>query len=809
MRTVWPVKGVAVLDRGVVCSVVTRSHLAQARVLQGSLRATNPGLDFVLLVLDLDEDPVALSGRGVRVVDLGFLGDFELLQRMERIYDVIEFATAVKPFLLNRLLGEGYPVAIYLDADILVCGDLSGLISNISQSGILLTPHSLEPYPRDGLSPSELDIMRAGIFNLGFIGVDSSARAFLDWWSERLKTQSMVALDKGLFTDQRWIDWVPALFPVQVERAPGANVAYWNLHERELRVTGPLPEQAGGDVESVARQLGKSVSVNGQRLLFFHFSGYSPARPTDISHHFFGNQRVLLSDRSELAAIFQLYGDLLVAKGYDHESTKSPRSPWEVDGRDYGPEVRRFLREDYQLGFEDEIPLPDPSEHKDEFLAMLSSSRLVRRQLPFVGGGVVARIARLVRIIQRDGLRHTTKRVILMLRGWLWPTVRKIQQAAAKAALISTGPDISANLTLVRYANSEFSIGQAGARVEEILEQCGIQRQALSLTRQGRLTKRAVAIGGNIVERKTVLSVVNADETPRTIAQLGFWARRGKKVIGYWFWETSQVPVGVFGKAQESVDEVWVSTSFVAAALQPVLEKPVRLAPLPLFQPKRHGTGRAEPFQKGKSDFTVLAMADLSSVPARKNLKGAVAAYLEAFPSPGATTRLVLKMGSSARNPRAVSEEENLRSMVADRTDIEIITQTLSQNELDGLFRRAQVFLSLHRAEGLGLNIADAVAFEVPVVSTNYGGCLDFLDPDLSHLVSFSEVEVGPGCAPYSPFATWADPHIGEAAEALEKIYNDYSAAAEKARFAKLQLAETFNAGSVGKIWRSLLELSA
>ena len=71
-------------------------------------------------------------------------------------------------------------------------------------------------------------------FNLGFICVGRGAVPFLDWWHERLRVDAVVDLANVLFTDQRWVDWVPSLFAADVIDDHGMNVAYWNLHERPL-----------------------------------------------------------------------------------------------------------------------------------------------------------------------------------------------------------------------------------------------------------------------------------------------------------------------------------------------------------------------------------------------------------------------------------------------------------------------------------------------------------------------------------------------------------------------------------------------
>ena len=113
----------------------------------------------------------------------------------------------------------------------------------------------------DDYKPSELDILLAGSYNLGFlaIGATPTTRTFLKWWQDRLYANCQIAFDKGMFVDQRWIDLVPGLFDgVHILRGPEYNVAYWNLHSR-----------------SVEFRNGR-LTVNSQPCRFFHFSGFDP-----------------------------------------------------------------------------------------------------------------------------------------------------------------------------------------------------------------------------------------------------------------------------------------------------------------------------------------------------------------------------------------------------------------------------------------------------------------------------------------------------------------------------------------------------
>jgi hypothetical protein len=307
-----------------VTTIVSRNYLAQARVLARSLLEHEPDARFYLLVVDR-LPPGVEAGAEVSLVDpddLAIPGFYEMCFK----YGVVELSTAVKPYLLAHLMREyGEERVAYLDPDILVMRPLDELHEALGRGPVVLTPHITRPIPVDGKRPNEQDILISGVFNLGFIALKRSADSeeLLEWWQERLHDGCRIDVANGLFTDQKWVDLVPSLFPdTVVLRDPTYNVAFWNLHER-----------------SIARQ-GKGFLVNGCPAAFFHLSGYSPDRPRELSKH---QNRVEPRPGSALAALLDRYGALLLDNGHREAST------WDYghDRFDDGSRVHPLLRQIY------------------------------------------------------------------------------------------------------------------------------------------------------------------------------------------------------------------------------------------------------------------------------------------------------------------------------------------------------------------------------------------------------------------------------------------------------------------------------
>jgi glycosyltransferase involved in cell wall biosynthesis len=264
-------KGTSVLGsrKTAVFTIVSNNYLAYACTLMDSLSTVHPEWSRYVLIVDIQRDEIPVPEG---LFDRVYVQDLPLpaLKKFAFRYSIMEFNTAVKPWMFEHLLERGNSNVVYLDPDIWVINPLVAL-QDAWRTGtsITLTPHLTAPID-DGRRPNELDILRSGSFNLGFVAVSDSAvtRDMLGWWKQKLEFQAASDLAKGLFTDQKWIDLVPGMFDgVSILRDPGYNVAYWNLSHRP-----------------VVREKGE-WRAGGQLLRFFHFSGIDPENPEAFSKH--------------------------------------------------------------------------------------------------------------------------------------------------------------------------------------------------------------------------------------------------------------------------------------------------------------------------------------------------------------------------------------------------------------------------------------------------------------------------------------------------------------------------------------------
>ncbi len=257
-------------QRLAIFTICSCNYLAYARVLFASIRAQHPEAELFLCLADRVLAADTTDGQDWEVIPAASLPipDFDAFAFR---YSVVEFNTALKPFMFLHLLEQRqFESVLYFDPDIQVFGRLDAELDRIATgAAFVLTPHILEPLETEE-EPDDITIMSSGIFNLGFLGASNGeeSRKILRWWSRRVLYQCLDAKADGLFVDQKFIDLVPAFTPdCYISRNPGLNVAYWNLSQRDI--TRPA----------------ESWLVNGEKLIFFHFSGFDPMRPLVLSKH--------------------------------------------------------------------------------------------------------------------------------------------------------------------------------------------------------------------------------------------------------------------------------------------------------------------------------------------------------------------------------------------------------------------------------------------------------------------------------------------------------------------------------------------
>lgn len=294
------------------------------------------------------------------------------------------------------------------------------------------------------------------------------------------------------------------------------------------------------------------------------------------------------------------------------------------------------------------------------------------------------------------------------------------------------------------------------------------------------------------------LVCVNAPELPALHAQLGSSFFADRYTIGVWAWEVDVVPPS-WDRAFGLVDEIWVYSRYVQEIISNVSPVPVVRVPLPIVAPPPGGDVAGLHLPPG---FTFLFLFDFYSTLARKNPLGLVDAFTRAF-TVCEGPQLVLKSHNGDFKPERLAR---LREAAGDRPDIHIVDQFLSGAEMAALMRRADCYVSLHRAEGFGLTLGETMALGKPVIATGFSANLDFMTAENSYLVRHKETLVGPEGENYPAHGTWGDPDLDHAAQLMREVWEDQAEAGARGARAQREIAEHFSLEAVGRVARERLK---
>jgi len=266
------------------CTIVSANYLPQALTLADSLHEVYPGQILNVLVIDLDKGSIQDHSN----IHYLFVSELSIetsqIQSMQAYYDVVEFATAMKPTLLLHLLQDLPGTVSYIDPDIYIFSEISHAQEIGEQIGLAITPHRVTGMPFLPASPMELSFIRVGIYNLGFICVGKKATSILEWWEKRLRWHATQFDVLPYFTDQKWADFFPTFEQCKILAHKGYNLAFWNIDERPLSIRNA--EFFAGDDELVFvhfSQMSSDLMRQGESKLWGNWLSVENYDPNSIS----------------------------------------------------------------------------------------------------------------------------------------------------------------------------------------------------------------------------------------------------------------------------------------------------------------------------------------------------------------------------------------------------------------------------------------------------------------------------------------------------------------------------------------------
>jgi glycosyltransferase involved in cell wall biosynthesis len=358
-------------------------------------------------------------------------------------------------------------------------------------------------------------------------------------------------------------------------------------------------------------------------------------------------------------------------------------------------------------------------------------------------------------------------------------------------------------VNLVGFFNSELGVGEMARLFANGLDEA----QVPFLPVQGRLRPPSRAEQPfqtvSVDEATFPLNIIciNGDGIPVFAREAGRSFFRDRYSIALWWWEVGAPPAS-WDPAYELVDEVWVGTRYVYDLIAPTAPTPVVQMPVPIEDIRRSSYPQLD-LGLPEDGFVFLSLYDYNSVLKRKNPGAVIAAFRRAFEGVDGV-HLVLKSVNGTMKP---SEHARVLMEAGDQPTIRVIDGYLSRSETHSVLAACDCYVSLHRAEGFGLTLAEAMLLEKPVIATRFGGNVDFMSDKTAYLVDYTLTAVGDDAYPYSPNARWAEPSIDHAAALMRQVFEQQQEARSKGAQAREELLRSHSAARVAGALRARLEL--
>jgi glycosyltransferase involved in cell wall biosynthesis len=277
----------------------------------------------------------------------------------------------------------------------------------------------------------------------------------------------------------------------------------------------------------------------------------------------------------------------------------------------------------------------------------------------------------------------------------------------------------------------------------------------------------------------------------------------GKYNIAYWAWELPDFPDG-WVPCIDYYDEIWCPSDFTREAIAMKSSVPVITMPHAIAFARPEGSARSH-FGLPADKFLFLFVYDLNSYSSRKNPEAAIAAFRESgLASDGAA--LVVKVQNGAENATDLAV---LKSALADLPGTVLLTETMTRREIYELEAACDCFVSLHRAEGFGLAVAECMYLGKPVISTNWSATAEFLNADNGCPVNYRLVTLERNHGPYMKGSFWAEPDPAHAAVWMRKLVADRALAARLGAAARATIEQRFSPAAIGARYRRRLEAIA
>jgi glycosyltransferase involved in cell wall biosynthesis len=373
-----------------------------------------------------------------------------------------------------------------------------------------------------------------------------------------------------------------------------------------------------------------------------------------------------------------------------------------------------------------------------------------------------------------------------------------------KQTVFCPGNKLRNGINVIGYGFGELGIGEDCRSAIENCQQSGIPTALynipLAITSRGENTTYKDYVDESLPYNVN-LYCLPGPEIVRSFFSLSPDSRKDRFQIFATPWELPHFPKPLW-PLLNSADELWAPSRYIQTALREATDVPVYHMPLSVKKPFQTSTKGRLDFNLPEEHYLFLFIFDWLSWPQRKNPQAVIDAFFRAFPK-NQEVGLVIKTMNAERNIKKIHE---LLAKYGNDKRVTIINFVLSDHDLFALYRCTNAYVSLHRAEGFGRTIAEAMLAERPVIVTNFSGNTDFCTPETAFLVNGENIVLEPDDYLFSEGQFWCDPDVNEAAEQMKFCYNYPEVVTQKTQAAKILLQKNHSPASVGRMYLKRLQ---
>jgi glycosyltransferase involved in cell wall biosynthesis len=354
-------------------------------------------------------------------------------------------------------------------------------------------------------------------------------------------------------------------------------------------------------------------------------------------------------------------------------------------------------------------------------------------------------------------------------------------------------------VNLVGHVTGEFGLGEGMRGTIRAIEAAGIPfaLKDIKESSQRNLDSTYTDFSEN---NPYPINIVHANPNPVHMEQIGSEYFQGRYNIGFWAWELPTFPYFWHG-AFDLFDEIWTYSHYTAEAIAKVSSIPVLKVAPSIYLPQSSLDREALGLPKNK--FIFLFMFDFGSIFERKNPRATVEAFQRAFDRLNNDVLLVIKFRP---HPQFKEQQEQLLIAAKEWSSIKFIEGDLKKEEIHSLVNCCDCYVSLHRSEGFGLTMAEAMFYGKPTIATAYSSNVEFMNVGNSFLVKYDLVTTPEDYGPYPKGSVWAEPDIDHAASLMQYVFHHYQEAEQVGARAAREIKSLLSPQTVGNTIRSRLQ---